>query len=63
MPPGEKPATGGAEDMHTIKCLLTVPLCMHRGKLREWSGWWEPQEGPMPTKLMEAGAVLPATCG
>ena len=55
MPPGEKPATGGAEDMHTIKCLLTVPLCMHRGKLREWSGWWEPQEGPMPTKLTQPG--------
>ena len=59
MPPGEKRATAGAEDMHTINCLLNV----HRGELREWYGWWEPQEGPMPTKLLEAGAVLPATCG
>jgi len=51
MPPGEKPATGGAEDMHTIKCLLN----MRRGELREWSGRWEPQEGPMPTKHIAPG--------
>ena len=42
MPPGEKRATAGAEDMHTIKCLLNV----HRGELREWSGWWE-MESPI----------------
>ena len=51
MPPGEKPATGGAEDMHTIKCLLNA----RRGELREWSGRWELQEGPMPTEPIAPG--------
>ena len=51
MPRGERPATGGREDLHTIKCLLNL----HRGELREWFGMWEVQKGPMPTQHMALG--------
>jgi len=47
MPPGELPASGGtAAALKTIKCLLNA----HRGELREWHGWWETVDGPLPEK-------------
>ena len=66
MPPGEKPATGGAEDMHTIKCLLTVHRVAQRRTARvvRLVGT---ARGTDAVKAYSAGhvagAVHPATCG
>ena len=52
MPPGEPPATGGEEAaLKTIKCLLNL----HRGELREWHGWWEAVDAPLPEKHDKPG--------
>ena len=37
--------------MKTIKCLLNV----HRGELREWHGWWEAVDAPLPEKHDKPG--------
>ena len=52
MPHGEPPATGGVEAaLKTIKCLLNL----HRGELREWHGWWEAVDAPLPEKHDKPG--------
>ena len=52
MPLGEWPATGGVEAaLKTITCLLNL----HRGELREWHGWWEAVDAPLPEKHDKPG--------
>ena len=52
MPLGEVPATGGVEAaLKTMKCLLNL----HRGELREWHGWWEAVDAPLPEKHDKPG--------
>ena len=52
MPLGEPPATGGVKAaLKTIKCLLNL----HRGELREWHGWWEAVDAPLPEKHDKPG--------
>ena len=47
----EVPATGGVEDLKTIKSLLNA----HRGELREWHGWWQAVDAPLPEKHDKPG--------
>ena len=37
--------------LKTIKCLLNL----HRGELREWHGWWEAVDAPLPEKHDKPG--------